>query len=387
MEGKAIATAQDTELQLIGTAGSGDPCVVLTGGVHGNEPAGVEALEQLFAELPSAGRLRGTVIGLRGNPAALRAGVRALDRDLNRVWSEERVRRDLHEGPLHAELGAEALPFHALNRTLHVVLGQHRTIAFIDLHTTSADTAPFITMNDTLANRRFVKGLQVPVVLGIEEHLQGPMLSWLMERGQVAMAFESGRHDDPASTERHLHFAWLALERAGCITLGPAVRRGHQKALLTSPHLRNRVFDIRHRQALQPGDRFTMNPGFSNFQPVQAGQPLAEHNGHTITCPQDALLFMPLYQAQGGEGFFLVRPLHRLWLALSAVLRNTPVHGLLRSLPGVDRLPGDRTRLLVDTRVARSRALQVFHLLGYRLEREDGHRLCFIRRERRRRRA
>ena len=366
--------------RVLGRAGAGDPCVLLFGGVHGNEPAGVVALQRLFQELGDR-KLTGTVVALAGNLNALARGVRAVDQDLNRVWTEDRVRRDRDEGPLHAELAAEAEDFHALNRHIHELLGRHRDLYAIDLHTTSAPTAAFVTLNDTLANRAFVRGLKVPVVLGIEEHLRGPLLSWLMERGHVALAFESGQHADTASVERHLAFAWLALEEAGVVALSREERRKHQATLDPGSELRGRVFDIRLRLPLRGSDRFVMRPGYRNFDPVRKGEELATLNERPVRSQYGGRIFMPLYQAMGGEGYFLVRPVHGFWLALSAVLRRTPVHGLLPLLPGVERLPDDARRLRVDPAVARA-PIRLFHLLGYRLEGHEGTRLVFIRRER-----
>ena len=380
MEGTATRGTGLRVERVLGRAGAGDPCVLLFGGVHGNEPAGVLALQQLFRELGDR-KLAGTVVALAGNLNALARGVRAVDRDLNRVWTEDRVRRDRDEGPLHAELAAEAEDFHALNGHIHELLGRHRDVYAIDLHTTSAPTAPFVTLNDTLANRAFVRGLQVPVVLGIEEHLRGPLLSWLMERGHVALAFESGQHGDPVSVDRHHAFAWLALEQAGVLELSRAERRRHQATLEPGPGLRDRVFDIRMRLPLLGSDRFVMRPGYRNFDRVRQGEELATLNERPVKAQHSGRIFMPLYQAMGGEGYFLVRPVHGFWLALSAVLRRTPVHALLPWLPGVERLPDDARRLRVDPAVARA-PIRLFHLLGYRLEGRDGEQLVFIRRER-----
>ncbi|MFT5998627.1 MAG: succinylglutamate desuccinylase, partial [Neolewinella sp.] len=68
------------------------PLVVAIGGVHGNEPAGVLALERLFDMLEDEPRInpgfsfKGDLLALRGNLAALAAGVRFIDADLNRIW-------------------------------------------------------------------------------------------------------------------------------------------------------------------------------------------------------------------------------------------------------------------------------------------------------------
>jgi hypothetical protein len=75
---------------------------------------------------------------------------------------------------------------------------------------------------------------------------------------------------------------------------------------------------------------------------------------------------MPLYQGQGSDGFFIVRPVHAVWLRVSAIVRRLPVHHLLAWLPGVARHPTLPDSFVIDTHRARWLALQVFHLLGFK---------------------
>ncbi len=64
-------------------SGSPGPTIVFFGGVHGNEPSGVIALQQVFAELESNQiAMQGQVIGLAGNLLALAGNERFISRDL-----------------------------------------------------------------------------------------------------------------------------------------------------------------------------------------------------------------------------------------------------------------------------------------------------------------
>jgi succinylglutamate desuccinylase len=60
--------------------------------MHGNEPGGAIAARRVIDRLsrPDA-ELRGEIIGLTGNLAALRAGRRYHVKDLNRQWGEANV--------------------------------------------------------------------------------------------------------------------------------------------------------------------------------------------------------------------------------------------------------------------------------------------------------
>lgn len=63
--------------------GTGDPELVIVGGVHGDEPCGERAVEWLLAEQPPVSRPVRLIVA---NEAALERGVRYLDADLNRSF-------------------------------------------------------------------------------------------------------------------------------------------------------------------------------------------------------------------------------------------------------------------------------------------------------------
>ena len=89
---------------------------------------------------------------------------------------------------------------------------------------------------------------------------------------------------------------------------------------------------------------------------------------------------MPLYQDQGEDGFFLVRRFSPFWMWVSAHLRNPRAARLASRLPGVRPVPGDPDAVIVDRRVARFFARQLFHLLGFRRVEEAGAQVVMRRR-------
>ena len=127
-----------------------------------------------------------------------------------------------------------------------------------------------------------------------------------------------------------------------------------------------KVVEVRHRHTIAPEDRFKMEPGFKNFQAVRRGKVLAQDRTGEIKACETGLILMPLYQALGNDGFFLVREVKRFWLKLSALLRNLKLGHYIHLLPGVRRDPVNENFLIVNTRIARILPLQVFHLLGFR---------------------
>ena len=168
------------------------PTMVFFGGIHGNETAGVFALNHVFGEL-NAKHISGTLYAITGNTEALRQNKRYLNHDLNRLWFQERIEEIQGKTQLKTE-EAELLE---LFKIIHDILDTETgPFYFIDFHTTSSKTIPFITINDALINRKFSTLFPVPLVLGIEEYLEGPLLSYVNQLGYVSLGFESGQHDE-----------------------------------------------------------------------------------------------------------------------------------------------------------------------------------------------
>jgi predicted deacylase len=359
------------------------PVLVCVAGMHGNEPAGVEALTRVLDTLTvEAYQIAGTFVALLGNQAALGEHVRFVDTDLNRHWTRERMGRVTLDRDPDSSVSEDAdlLELHDLISDL---LDQASGESYLlDLHTTSGRSAPFGTVGDTLRNRRFAMQLPLPLIMGLEEHLEGTMLEFFNDRGHVTLGLEGGRHEDEGSVDRIEAAVWLALEAAGILHDPRAAKRlADARAFLT--HLtRNlpRVLEVRHRHFVGPDDQFTMRPGYASFQEVVENENLADDETGPVIAPETGIILMPLYQPAGDDGFFVTREFSPFWLSVSALLRRMRFDHVLPWMPGITRDPTHGGTLLVNGRVARWFALEVFHLLGYRKRRQMGEVLVVTRR-------
>jgi hypothetical protein len=377
----AAAPAQIWQREL-GALDSGrpGPTVLVLAGIHGNEPAGIEAVVRVLARLCElALPERGRVVALAGNLGALARGKRFLGRDLNRGWGAASI------AAMQQRLGAERLPEDdeqtaLLDHFEAVLRSATGPVVFVDLHTSSADGPPFLCLADTIDNRRLGLATGVPIILGIEELIDGAALEWFGARGVCALAVEGGRHLHPDTRGNHEALLWLLLVRTGLVPaarVDPAPHRAHlARATGAAPP----IVEITHRHAIVAADAFRMAPGFVNFAPVAKGALLAHDVRGEIRATGPSLVLLPLYQALGDDGYFLARPVRRFWLHLARWLRAAHLGGLLGFLPGVRRDPDDADTLLVDRAVARWFVVEVFHLLGYRRERPRGAQLAFTRR-------
>ncbi|MCA9753033.1 MAG: succinylglutamate desuccinylase/aspartoacylase family protein [Gemmatimonadetes bacterium] len=358
------------------------PTVVFVAGLHGNEPAGVIALRRVFRDLEKRQiAVRGEVVGLAGHLEALARNQRYLERDLNRVWSRRRVEEvESGQAPDGPETREQTDLLVRIRRAIEHARGE---VNVIDLHTASADTPPFVILGDTLRNREFGRGFPMPVVLGLEEHILGTLMEWVTGLGHLGLAIEAGRHEDPRSVDRHEAAIWISLVLSNAVSSSDVPDfAGHLHRLERASSEIPSLVEVFHRHAIDSGETFVMRPGFKNFDRVRAGAPLATHDGREVTAERDARIFLPLYQKQGQEGYFLARPVDPVWLAVSAFVRRLGLPRIVHWLPGVARHPELRNALVVNTRIARFFAPKLFHLLGYRLESLEGRKLTVRERDR-----
>ena len=343
---------------------SDGPTMIFTAGIHGNEPSGVYALHQVMEDLRlKATPIHGQVYALSGNLWALQRGERFHKQDLNRMWTSERM-EVLDSSPNENEDMQEQ---RELNACIEQIMSSSKgPFYFIDLHTTSSETVPFLTVNDSPLNRKFTEQFPVPIILGIEEYLDGPLLSLINERGFVAFGYEAGSHNNVESYENHMAFAYLSMHQAGIIEKKDFdVKPYYNQLSSRTTHLKD-IFEIYYRYEISKEEKFVMTPGFLNFQDIKKGTVLANSNGADVVADHASRLFMPLYQNQGNDGFFAVRKIPKSFLLVSAFCRKHRIDKLLPLLPGISWKSKDKDVLRVNKRVARVFAKQLFHLMGYR---------------------
>lgn len=291
--------------------------MIATAAIHGNEPAGVQALKAAFEMLDNIPGLNfnGRFIGLIGNLQAYNTGNRFIERDFNRIWKKEQLAGLLEKK--ETELQAEDKEFIELYHCINDEISQTNPdkILLLDLHTTSAGGGIFSIPTDESGSLEFAKTLHAPVILNLFERVEGTLLRFAVEGNfstgktpvpTLGVAYESGQHDDPLSANRSLSAILNTLHFAGCVS-DLNLRSPHEKILQKSFAELPRVTRLIHAHHIKPGDGFKMRPGYVNFQRVQQGEHLADDVQGALLAKYNSLILMPLYQAQGSDGFFLVQ--------------------------------------------------------------------------------
>lgn len=279
------------------------PLLFVTGGVHGNEPSGVNALKKVFQELnKTKPEIKGRIVGVIGNTAALEKDQRFIDEDLNRTWTEENVKKEEPESREQKEM-------HEIIRVLEQFPEKNYSKRyFLDCHTTSSDSLPYISVQDVNDNDSWAHKFPTYIVRGFSDIVYGAIDHYMSRTGLTGFVFEGGQHTNAASEENHEGIIWLALKEAcgldlkkiscfpDCVEKFTKVNAPEQK-----------TFEITYRYEIKPGDSFKMEPGYENFQKIKKGELLAINNGEEIRSEWDSYIFMPLYQSQGNDGFFVIQ--------------------------------------------------------------------------------
>ncbi len=360
------------------------PVFVLIGGLHGNEPEGVKAIERVFNTLNSRQiPCKGEIHGFIGHTGAYDSNQRYIDKDLNRIWTRENlmlVRSGLLD---HDNVPVEMIEMQELfNHFQHVVRRDDEKVFVMDLHATAAESPPFFVLGDTLRNRLFAHHLPVPVVLGIEEQVEGTISSLLNDLGYICVTFEAGRQGDEKTIELHEAAIWVELVTSGCLREEDVPGyRNYVRQLSRACKGLPRVFESVYHYLLRGDESFVMEPGFANFARIRKNQVLGCDKNGPVRATKSGYLFAPLYQKQGSEGFFILQKVHPFWLWLSYRLRKMQFDRFLPLLPGIHRHPERKDTMVVNTRVARLRVTGFFHLLGYRKVRKVRHLLFLTRRK------
>jgi succinylglutamate desuccinylase len=285
------------------------PAVVAVGGVHGTEPAGTLAADRVLARLDEVGGLRrGSFTALRGNLGALAAGRRYLDIDLNRIWQPELVDRIRRDGT-PPDAPAEHVELAGLLAELDRALAESEGPGLVlDLHTTSSDSVPFIWLIACVDAQATLEPFGLPCVHDPAHRISGTLGHHVARSGHRVVVVEGGRHDAADAVDHHEAAIWIALAHAGLIDGERADderQRAHDRLHDVTAGLPG-LFQTVHHHKVADDDAFVMRPGYASFQPVAAGEHLADDARGEIHATRSGYVLMPLYVPPCDDGFVLV---------------------------------------------------------------------------------
>lgn len=299
------------------------PLLVITAGMHGNEPAGVKALELLFKMLevePITNpdfTYKGEIIGILGNIQAFRHGNRFVSKDMNRCWEPDYI-QTIKNADI-TTLQDEDFEIREILDVINVEIDRLRPekMYLLDLHTTSSDGGIFCIATEKEESVQIAHELHAPVILGLLDGISGTTLHYFKQKNigipTVSIAFEGGHHNDPMSVNRCIA-ATINFMRTIGVVRPEHVENRHDHILLEYYKNLPEIVEVKYKYHIEDNHKWEMKPGYRNFQKIVKGEILARDNGQPVMAPMDGMILMPLYQSQGQDGFFVVEE----WNELSA---------------------------------------------------------------------
>ncbi len=292
------------------------PLLIVLGGMHGNEPAGVKAIDLMFKMLdiePITNpefKFHGRILGIRGNLRAMKKKKRFIVKDLNRQWTPENIER-IKTAPIE-DLDSEDLEMKEILEVIEHQISTYKPdkMVLLDLHTTTAFGGIFTICTDDTESIRIAIELHAPVIKGMLKGIEGTTLHYFnsdnFEPETVAVCFESGQHIEDLSVNRAIAALTNCMRTIGCIE-AEYVENRHDTLLIEYSKGLPLIAQLITVKRVSPEDDFKMMPNFNNFQKVKKGELLAKDKNGEIYAPEDGLILMPLYQKLGDDGFFLIK--------------------------------------------------------------------------------
>jgi len=228
--------------------GEGTPEVCIVGGVHGDEPCGVRAVERLAADDPAVQRPVKLVVA---NERALERGVRYVDADLNRSFGTD-VPADAHERGLAERLAEEV-----------------EGLPTLSIHSTQSHAAPFAVADGRGRHvEEYVPQLSVTALVTTREFGGGRLFAANADIVEV----EAGLQGTETAAENAYTLAREFLTATGALP-GDTV--------------------VRELPAFRMGDPIPKPPAdeyevfVENFTEVETGETFAAADGDPIVAEED----------------------------------------------------------------------------------------------------
>jgi succinylglutamate desuccinylase len=217
---KAKTFSKKSSERIVGSI-DGDPdgpTIVVLAGMHGNEPAGVEAAENIFDMLKDVHPpINGRLTAIQANIPALEENVRYIDEDMNRLWFPSIIDR-IRKTPEHKIDSSERLEIKRLLPILRDIKNKsEQPIFLVDLHTFSADGYMFTITSTDPRQRKLLSNLHIPMVFGIGKSLRGTALRYYQKQGFISFGLEGGQHQDELTEYNITSALILLLKTLGCI--------------------------------------------------------------------------------------------------------------------------------------------------------------------------
>lgn len=260
-------------------SGRAGPNVGIIACTHGNEPAGLSAINYLLSDLTlTCGKLYFII----GNPKAAEC---YFDANCNDGKEQSRyIDCNLNRLPAIDELANSNVYEYKRAQELMPVL--QRLDGVLDLHSTSSDAPPMLLCVDETSVKLVMDSLfPFPyIITDIEEYISGKFLIEYCEKAKVKILAECGQHESLDASQRAIDISLAFLHRMGLVqNLKPEA-------------MHNEVTFYRAKEAMflpQDCGEFKLRKVIEPFEFIEKGQEVACNGNDTVaTSPQEGYAIM-----------------------------------------------------------------------------------------------
>lgn len=256
-------------------SGKPGPRVGIQAITHGDEPAGMSALEYLKEYFVEHELPQGSLYLIQGNPAAYEMNRRCIRENMNRVFlkDDELLKKKFDQDSTDVRRAKELMP-------LLASLDYH-----LDIHSTSKPSEPFI-ISITEDEAHFQLARTLPGVFasrGWGKAISGSVSEWVDKHGGIGITIECGCHQDESAKTVAIQAAEQFLQTLGMADFGRDIIP-----------LKKCLHIVEHR-FIGDAASFRYTKDYRNFDPLQPGELIARDD-------------RGVYQAPDEEGLLLVFP-------------------------------------------------------------------------------
>ena len=264
-------------------SGKPGPCLLIIGGIHGDEPCGINAIQAIVQDPEAYRPTHGKMMLMYGNPQAIKKGVRYIDENLNRIFMKSK----------------ENLPDKLLclekQRMQQLKLYMDKADILLDIHASyTQKSKPFVICEPNAM--QLVPFLPCDIVCFGFDSIQPGGTDWYMNSiGKIGICVECGYLGAQSSTAVAMNACKSIL---GALEM--SVNRGTR---------RKQEWYQATQQYCARTDNFQLVRAYADFENIPKGTPFAKDGDQTLYATEGMyLLFARNTQEKGQEAFLsLVR--------------------------------------------------------------------------------
>lgn len=256
-------------------SGKPGPSLAIFAGVHGNEKAGVYALQKL---LPNLKPTRGKLYIAFANPEAIQANVRMVNKNLNRCFKPDNT------GTLAEDKRA---------RELMKVLD--KCDALLDLHMFYDDNGlPFVICEDNAID--IARKFDVSIISTNWTNAEpGASDGYMFKQGKIGICVECG----PISkAEEYIDIATK--------TIYQFLRYFDASPKKVSFSKMPKRVVLAEKSIYKSSEHFALKKGYKNFGQLKSGEVIAKDGNIKYVARENECIIFPHYNAQIGEEAYII---------------------------------------------------------------------------------